>query len=422
MLALCAGRQSLIIIWKSAGGFDKIIDIMKYVLIIPDGLADRPAEALGGKTPMQAAKKPVLDGLSAKGVIGLVKNVPQKFEPGSDVAILSVLGYDPIRFFNGRGPLEAASLGVVLSEKDVAFRCNLVTVKNRVMVDYSSGHITTAEAKVLLKMIEEKLGNKDVRFFPGTGYRHLMLSPKFSPEMKCTPPHDITGKNIDAYLPKGKGDKIMRQMMEDSAMLLEFHEINRDRKLSGKNPATMLWFWGAGRGMNLPSFSDKYKVKGACISAVDLVKGIAISAGLEVLDVPGITGYIDTNYANKADYALKYLKKKGNDFVVIHVEATDETGHNGDAKGKVKALEDIDSKIIGPVVEGLRQADEDFNILVCPDHPTPLDIKTHTSDPVPWMLYRSKEEKQGVPKFDEATSAGGELVSLGWSLIEKLFA
>ncbi|MEI7903829.1 MAG: cofactor-independent phosphoglycerate mutase [Candidatus Firestonebacteria bacterium] len=394
---------------------------MKYLLIITDGLADRPVPELGGKTPLQCARIPNLKRLAKSGIVGTVKNVPQKFEPGSDVAILSVLGYNPVMYYNGRGPLEAASLGIPLGEKETAFRCNLVTVKNRVMVDYSAGHITSAEAKALIKLVDEKLGGKDTKFHPGTGYRHLMISSKFSPEMKCTPPHDIIGKNIDEYLPKGKGEKVIRQLMEDSALMLEFHEVNRERRMSGKNPASMIWVWGAGKTMKLPKFSEKYNVKGGVISAVDLVKGIAVSAGLEVLEVPGITGYIDTNYANKADYALKFLKKNGNDFCMIHVEATDETGHNGDAPGKVKALEDIDSKIIGPLVSGMESAGEDYRMLVCSDHPTPLQVRTHTSDPVPWLIYSSAEKKENTVIFDEAGAAAGENVALGYTLIEKLF-
>ena len=394
---------------------------MKYVLIITDGLADRPVAALGGITPLQTAKKPNLDRLTKLGTVGTVKNVPQKYEPGSDVAILSVLGYDPVKYYNGRGPLEAASLGIALGEKDTAFRCNLVTVKNRVMVDYSAGHISTAEAKALIKLVDEKLGGKDIKFHPGTSYRHLMVSSKFSPEMKCTPPHDIIGKNIDEYLPKGKGEKVMRQLMEDSALIMEFHEVNRERRMSGKNGASMIWLWGAGRPMNIPKFSEKYKVKGGAISAVDLVKGIALCAGLDVIEVPGITGYIDTNYSNKADYALKYLKKNGNDFCLIHVEATDETGHNGDVHGKVKALEDIDAKIVGPLISGLEANGEDFRVLVCSDHPTPLELKTHTSDAVPWLLYSSNDKKENALKFDEVGAVSGESVGLGYTLIEKLF-
>lgn len=394
---------------------------MKYILIIPDGVADKPLSELGDKTPLQVAKKINIDYLAKNSIFGISKNVPIGFEPGSDVAILSVLGYDPATYYKGRGPLEAASIGVKLDEKDVAFRCNLVTVKNNIMVDYSAGHITTNEAKVLIKVLNEKLGKDFAKFYAGVSYRHLMVSSKLSDNIKCTPPHDIIGEDITKFFPKGKGEKILIRLIEDSNLLLEGHEINRYRRAEGKDPANMIWLWGAGRGYKMPSFSERFNVKGGVISAVDLVKGIAKCLNLDIINVPGITGYIDTNYSGKAEYALKYLRQGKGDFCLIHIEATDETGHDGDIKGKIKAIEDIDEKIVGTLIKGLEEMDDDYRIMFCPDHPTPIANRTHTGDYVPWFIYSSDKIVEGLDSFDEISAEKGEKINAGYKLIEKLF-
>ncbi|MFH1824272.1 MAG: cofactor-independent phosphoglycerate mutase [Candidatus Firestonebacteria bacterium] len=395
---------------------------MKYILIIPDGMADKPLSELGNKTPLQVAKKPNMDYLAKNSIFGMSKNIPHGFESGSDVAILSVLGYNPVICYKGRGPLEAASIGIKLDKRDVAFRCNLVTVKNNIMIDYSAGHISTNEAKVLIKVIDEKLGLESMRFYAGVSYRHLMVSSKLSDNIKCTPPHDIIDKDITKFFPKGSGESILKRLMEDSSFLLEGHEINRDRRLENKNPANMIWLWGAGKSFDLPSFSERFNVKGGIISAVDLVKGIAKNLNLDIINVPGITGYIDTNYSGKAEHCLKYLKQDKNDFCLIHIESTDETGHNGDVKGKIKAIEDIDEKIIGTLIKGLENIDDEYRIMICPDHPTPVSVRTHTNDPVPWFIYSSDKIIDGLDTFNEISASNGERINLGYKLIEKLFS
>ncbi|MEW6109114.1 MAG: cofactor-independent phosphoglycerate mutase [Nitrospirota bacterium] len=378
---------------------------MKYIVIIGDGMADRRLKALNGRTPLQEAFTPNMDKLASEGILGSVRTIPEGMHPGSDVANLSILGYDPLEFYSGRAPLEAASIGVKLKKDDVAYRCNLVTLKyNRnktraIMEDYSSGHITTDEARKLIEDVNENLGTDLIKFYPGVSYRHLMVWSKGLKDIECVPPHDIIGKDIMDYLPVGKGDDVLRNLMMDSVNILESHPINRNRVREGKNPGNSIWLWGQGRKPKLPAFKQKYSIEGALVSAVDLTRGLGIFAGFKILDVPGITGYLDTNYKGKAEASLRALKKV--DFVYIHVEAPDEAGHSGNYIDKIKAIEDFDALVVGTVIEGVKKFDE-CRILVMPDHPTPVDLRTHTDEPVPFVIFDSRKRlKNRKVKFNE---------------------
>lgn len=370
---------------------------MKYVVLIGDGMADRPLKELGFKTCLQTARTPNMDRLAAEGESGKVRTIPKGFEPGSDVANLSILGYAPSKFYSGRAPLEAAYQGIKLGPKDVAFRCNLVNLifknSHAVMNDYSAGHITTNEARALIKEIDKKLGSRDISFYPGVSYRHLMIWRNGKEKIKCTPPHDITGKRIDNYLPKGKGADVLQKLKNEAVGILLANLVNKERIKRGLPPANSLWFWGQGKRLSIPKFRDKYRIEGALISAVDLTKGLGICAGFDVLNVKGATGYIDTNYAGKAEAALKTLNK--HDLVYVHVEAPDEAGHNGDIKNKIRAIEDFDSKVVGRIMKGMTKFKE-YSILLMPDHATPIRAMTHTDEPVPFVIYRNiKTEKRG---------------------------
>lgn len=367
---------------------------MKYVILIGDGMSDYQIDKLGGKTPLEHAETPNLDMLASAGRFGLFATVPKGFNPGSDVANLSILGYAPSKYYTGRAPLEAASIGVKLGPADVAFRCNLVTLVNRddtvIMDDYSSGHITTDEAGELVRALDSALKPEGVRFYPGTSYRHLMVW-EDAPELKgleATPPHDISDKPVKGHLPKGPGAEKLNRLMEISREVLRDQMVNRTRITAGKKPATSIWLWGQGTAPRMPTMRDRFGVEGSIISAVDLMKGIGIYAGLEVLKVPGVTGYIDTNYKGKAEAALSSLDEK--DFVVVHVEAPDEAGHNGNLEDKLKAIEDFDREIVGRILKGLEKFGE-FTVLALNDHPTPVALKTHTSDPVPFAIYSGKK-------------------------------
>lgn len=359
-------------------------------------MADRPLKELGGKTPLQKASTPHMDRLAREGILGKVRTIPEGMHPGSDVANLSILGYDPRQFYSGRAPLEAASIGVKLKKTDVAYRCNLVTLKfNRnktraIMEDYSSGHISTEEARELIHDVSNSLGSDTIKFYPGVSYRHLMIWAKGSDELECVPPHDIIGKDILDYLPIGRGEEVLRKLMLNSVDILEGHPVNKNRIKKGKNPGNSIWFWGQGKKPALPTFWEKYSIKGALVSAVDLTKGLGIYAGFELLNVPGVTGYLDTNYKGKADAALEALKKL--DFVYIHVEAPDEAGHAGSFRDKIKAIEDFDDLVVGTVIERA-VALADYRILLLPDHPTPVALRTHTADPVPFVLFDSRERR-----------------------------
>ena len=378
---------------------------MKFITIVPDGMADYPIEQLGNKTPLEAARTANMDYLAQRGMVGLVQTIPEKMKPGSDVGNMAILGYDPREHLTGRAPLEAANLNIILKNDEIAFRCNLVTILDNTMADYSAGHISSKEAEVLIESLNQELASEKIRFHAGKSYRHLLILKVPDPgkymSIKTTPPHDISGKNIKAYLPKGDQAEILLDLMEKSKRLFENHSLNQVRVDLKENPATMIWLWGQGTKPALPSFKEKFGVEGSIISAVDLVNGIGRLAGLEIIDVPGATGYYDTNYLGKAEYALQSLKKK--DFVYIHIEAPDEAGHSGDVKAKIAAIERIDKDIVGTVLNHFDSHD-DVRILVLPDHPTPVSLRTHTSDPVGFLMYGKGVPEDGTDSFGETKS------------------
>lgn len=397
---------------------------MKYLVMLCDGMADEPNEALGNSTPMEKANKPCMDSLAAKAEVGIVKTVAEGLKPGSDVANLSVLGYEPAVYYSGRSPLEAASIGIDLKDTDVTLRCNLVTLSDeedyekKTILDYCADDISSEEAKILIEYIQEKLGNDVFRFYPGVSYRHCLVWRNGNPHPGVlTPPHDITGKVITDYIPKGEAVDELYDLMKKSYDLLKDHPVNKARIARGKRPANSIWLWGEGTKPLLDNFSEKFGIKGSMISAVDLLKGIAICAGMNSVDVDGATGYLDTNFDGKCKAAIEEFKK-GADLVYIHVEAPDECGHRGEIENKVKAIEMIDEHILGPVVEFLKGYD-DFAVLVCPDHPTPLSIRTHTSTPVPYLIYDSKNEiNSGVKVFCEKEAREtGNYIEKGFTMM-----
>jgi 2,3-bisphosphoglycerate-independent phosphoglycerate mutase len=393
---------------------------MKYIVLLGDGMADYPIEKLGGKTPLAVARIPNMDRIAAEGTIGLVDTIPAGFKPGSDVANLSVLGYDPGICYSGRGPLEAANMGVPIGPDDVAFRCNLVTMgpeADPVMVDYSAGHISSGEAARIVLDMDKAIGSPEFQFYPGISYRHLLVWRNGKDAVETTPPHDIPGKPTAAYRIKGDGADQLSGLMRLSQVFLKDHPVNRARQAEGKRPATSIWLWGQGRAPKMVRLTDQYKLRGGVISAVDLLNGIGVYAGLEVIRVPGATGYIDTNYVGKAQAALEALKDM--DFIFVHVEAPDEMGHAGNLEGKIQAIEDFDEKVVGTVLKGLPDF-ENYRILVLSDHPTPIAIRTHASDPSAFAVLSSlKEENLGRgAAFSEADArAGGILVSPGYRLM-----
>ena len=397
---------------------------MKYLVMLCDGMADEPNEALGNSTPMEKANKPCMNSLAAKAEVGIVKTVAEGLKPGSDVANLSVLGYEPAVYYSGRSPLEAASIGIDLKDTDVTLRCNLVTLsddedyENKTILDYCADDISSEEAKILIEYIQEKLGNDVFRFYPGVSYRHCIVWTNGNPYPGVlTPPHDITGKVITDYIPKGEAVDELYDLMKKSYDLLKDHPVNQARIARGKRPANSIWLWGEGTKPLLDNFSEKFGIKGSMISAVDLLKGIAICAGMNSVDVDGATGYLDTNFDGKCKAAIEEFKN-GADLVYIHVEAPDECGHRGEIENKVKAIEMIDEHILGPVVEFLKGYD-DFAVLVCPDHPTPLSIRTHTSTPVPYLIYDSKNEiNSGVKVFCEKEAREtGNYIEKGFTMM-----
>ena len=400
---------------------------MKYIVVLGDGMADYKLEQLGGKTPLQAARKPHIDALAKKAEVGLCRTVPEGFKPGSDVANLSVLGYDPHECYTGRSPLEALSIGIDLADTDVTLRCNLVTLsdeenyEDKTMLDYSAGEISTAEAKELVEYLKEKLDDERLTLYAGVSYRHCLVVKDGTIGHELTPPHDITGKPVRGHLPQGPESALYRQLMERSAALLRDHPVNRARIAAGKNPANSIWLWGEGTRPALDNFEKKFGKKGGVISAVDLVKGIGIGAGMRVIEVPGATGNYDTNFAGKAEAALDALRS-GLDLVYIHMEAPDECGHQGDIAHKVYSIEQIDEKVVARVVDGLRAAGEPFRMLICPDHPTPIAVRTHVSDPIPYLLYSSEEERGcGAQTYDEDSAVQtGIYVERGCDLMRKL--
>ena len=397
---------------------------MKYVVVLGDGMADEPIEALGGKTPLAYANTPVMDKLSKLSEIGMVHTIPEGMKPGSDTANLSVMGYDPKKYYSGRSPLEALSIGVPMKDTDVAIRCNIVTIseedvpfEEKTIIDHSSSEISTEDCAVLLKEVMKELANETYQFYVGTSYRHCLIWDKGS-VVELTPPHDVLGQVIGQHLPQ---DEALREMMRKSYDILVNHPINIERKKQGLNPANCCWFWGAGTKPMLDSFVEKTGKKGMMVSAVDLLKGIAVGAGMGTVEVEGANGGLHTNYAGKVDAAAKALLEEDYDFVYIHVEAPDEMGHQGSMERKVQAIEYLDEKVIGPMVEKLEQAGVDFRMLVLPDHPTPIRVRTHTSENVPYMLYDSTAKQDNPWNYNEAEALkSGNLEPVGHKLIEKL--
>ena len=403
---------------------------MKYIVLVGDGMGDYKVAELNNRTPLQAAYKPNMDSLSMKGVMGRVRLAPDGFYPGSDVTQLSLLGYDPAKYYTGRSPLEAASIGVALAADDVAYRCNLVTLTRGgeyissnvsgdvVMEDYSGGHIGTDEARELILSLDKELGSDVFRFYPGMSYRHLFVWKGGETDVKCTPPHDFTGKPLSDRLPSGNGVDVLTDIMEKALRILSSHPTNRKRRDRGEKPANGIWLWGQGKAPKLKTFHEKYGLNGAMIAAVDLMRGIGKYAGFDVVDVPGATGYLDTNYRGKAEYALRELETK--DVVYVHVEAPDEAGHNGDVSGKVKAIEDIDEKVVGTILKGMKDKGP-FRILILCDHWTPVSIRTHTPEPVPFILYDSGEVTKSNKCYDEVNASdSGVFVEDGTKLIDML--
>jgi 2,3-bisphosphoglycerate-independent phosphoglycerate mutase len=396
---------------------------MKYIVLLGDGMSDYPIPELNGKTPLQAANKPNMDFLAANGVSGLVHTIPPNLPPGSDVANLSVLGYDPEKYYTGRSPLEAVSMGVPMKSEDVSFRTNLVTLteaesyEDRVMVDHSSDEISSQEAALLMDEVNKRFQNDFLTFYKGVSYRHCLLWRNGSTNFDLTPPHDIIDQRIAPFLPKGRDSKVILQMMEDSTRFLTEHPVNRERMRRGLRPANSIWIWGQGKKPAIPSFHEKYGLKGAVISAVDLVKGLGLCAGMQSIDVQGATGTLHTNYRGKAEAALTALKTSC-DFVYIHVEAPDECGHRNEVHNKVRAIELIDEQILAPILKGLEDY-QDYKILLLPDHPTPLSLRTHTSEPVPFAMYQKSGDTPGeIRAYDEfAAQKSGIVHSSGPSLM-----
>lgn len=393
---------------------------MKYIVLVPDGMADYPVKELGDRTPLEVSHKDNMDFLAKNGQTGFVKTIPEGITPGSDVANLSILGYDPVKYYTGRGPLEAVNLGIELGDEDIAFRCNLITAEGDKLLDYSSGHISTKEAAVLIKFLDQKLGGGKVRFYPGVSYRHIMMI-KDDPnvdltQIECFPPHDIIGQSIQKNLPKGKGAEILIDLMNKSRDILSHHEVNQVRIDLKENPGNMIWLWGQGKKPNLPKYIDKFKVTGSVISAVDLIKGLGKIIGLDVINVPGATGYYDTNYLGKAEAAIKSLRNK--DFVFVHVEATDEAGHNGDIRMKIACIERFDREVVGTILKHF-EGKKDFRIMVLPDHATPVSLRTHTSDPVPFAIFGQGINVSGAESFTDRRQKQAELnFNSGYELLE----
>ena len=398
---------------------------MKYLILLGDGMADYPVPELGGKTPLEYARTPNMDRMAAQGVLGLIDTIPRGIKPGSDVANLTVLGYDAVAFQCGRGPLEAANMGIALAPDDVAFRCNLVTLgtgSDPVMEDFTAGHISSAEAAVLIRDLHRELGSAAFEFYPGVGYRHLMIWRNGQAAMQTTPPHDITGHPTQAYLPQGEGAGDVNRLMDAAKEVLGRHPLNRERTGQGKKPANAIWLWGQGRAPQMTKITEKYGIQGGVISAVDLLNGIGIYAGLEVIRVEGATGYTDTNYVGKAQSALKILERK--DFVFVHVEAPDEMGHEGNVQGKIKAIEDFDEKVVGTVMRHVEDLGP-LRVMALSDHPTPICLKTHAADPSPFAVWSSlpgENLNRKAPYGETNAKNSGIFISPGTGLIDLFIA
>ena len=399
---------------------------MKYIVVLGDGMADEPLEQLGGKTPLEYATTPMMDVLAAKSEIGMAQTIPEGMKPGSDTANLAVLGYNPRQYYTGRSPLEALSIGVDMKDTDIAIRTNLVTLSGedgipygeRTILDHSSGEISTADAAVLLDAVKEAFQDKTYQFYVGTSYRHLLIWDQ-GEVAELTAPHDILGQTIKNFFPK---DKKLAEMMEKSFSILDQHPINIERAKRGFHKANSIWFWGAGTRPALSSFQEKTGLKGAMISAVDLLKGIAVGAGMKVVEVEGANGGLHTNYEGKAKAAVEALLKENCDFAYIHLEAPDEMGHQGSIEHKITAIEYLDQRIIRPIVEAMEASKEAFRMLIMPDHPTPIRCRTHTSDPVPYLLYDSIKAVESHSLYNEKDAKKtGILVKEGYRITEKLF-
>ena len=398
---------------------------MKYIILLSDGMAGRPLEELGGRTTLEAARTPVMDALAKEAEIGTASMVPEGMAPGSDTANLSVLGYNPKVYYTGRSPLEALSIGVDMADTDVSYRCNIVTLteeegtyEEQKILDHSSGEISTEDAAVLIDAVKEALSREGYEFYAGTSYRHLLIW-KQGEVMELVPPHDVLTERIGAYLPE---HPVFREMMEKSYEILKEHPINVARKKQGKNPANSLWFWGAGTRPALTSFREKTGKRGVMISAVDLLKGIAVGAGMDNIFVEGANGGLHTNYEGKADAAVKALLEEGYDFAYIHVEAPDEMGHQGVVQDKVAAIEYVDGRVLGRIVNAMNASEEDYRILVLPDHPTPICVRTHTGEPVPYLLYDSRTKQDGIHIYNEKEAAKSRHIwKDGYRLIDHLF-
>ena len=400
---------------------------MKYLIMLGDGMADYPIPQLGEKTPLQVAKKPNMDFLAQNGISGLVRTVPEGMTPGSDTANLSVMGYDPKIYYTGRSPLEAISMGIAMAPEDIAFRCNLVTLSDepdyaaKTMVDYSSDEISTTESIQLVNFLAEHFNNQTLQFYPGISYRHCLVYRGGETGTIMTPPHDITTQKVTGHLPTGVYGGQLLKLMKESYTLLKDHPVNVERVKQGLNPANSCWFWGEGRKPALTSFEERFGLKGAVISAVDLIKGIAICADMESINVIGATGNIHTNFKGKGEAALAAFDR-GIDYVYIHVEAPDESGHRNELENKILSIEKIDAEILGPIMAGLKERGEDYRILLLPDHGTPLALRTHVGDPVPFSLYdsRSKNPNNAAAYDEESAAQTGVFVAEGHRLIEDL--
>ncbi len=394
---------------------------MKYICLVPDGMSDLPLAELDGQTPWQAAKTPNWDKLALDSLVGTVLTVPQGMYPGSDVANMSILGYDPQKYYTGRGPIEAVAMGVPLDAKDAAYRCSLVTCDGETLLDYSSGHISTEEAAQLIAVLQDKLGSRQFKFYPGVQYRHIFAWRDGAIDVKTVPPHDIQQKPIAEYLPQGDGEDTLKELMFDSLELLDNHPVNRKRRDEGKSPGNMIWLWGQGYAPNIPNFFQLHQKQGAVITAVDVVRGLGRASGLKVIEVPGATGYIDTNYRGKAEYAVRALKD-GLDFVYLHIESPDESGHEGDIDHKIGSIQDIDKYVIPRLIDGLQKFDH-LRLLILPDHATPIALKTHKEGPVPFLLYDSTtpNRSSNIPFNETALEEAKTRIDDGTDLIKLLF-
>ncbi|KPK86486.1 MAG: phosphoglycerate mutase [Phycisphaerae bacterium SM23_33] len=389
---------------------------MKYAIVIPDGAADVPLDELRGRTPLAAANLPNMNRLSGMGKLGMVRTVPPGMDPGSDVAMLSVLGYDPRQYYTGRAPLEAAARGLEIGPEEWVFRCNFVTITDGIMDDHSAGHITTEEATALIAELNRLLAGDRIRFHPGISYRHLMTVAG-RVDIATTPPHDILGQPVAAHMPRGPGSEILATLIQRSESILGGHEINQVRRDLGENPATHIWLWGGGRSPRLPSFAERFGIRGSAITAVDLVRGLAKLIGWDCIEVPGATGFLDTNYAGKGSAAVEALGD--HDLVCVHIEAPDEASHQADAVGKVRALEQIDRHIVGPLLAHLQGGSDDWRLLLLPDHPTPCTRRTHTAEAVPFAIAGTRVASVVKEPFTEEAAGKTDLkIDRGWELME----